>query len=83
LGSCRQVVLLANRHQTSLHTAVAECAVVSIEDELRGQVTVGFAVLKDGTNISQDQSTIDDPAILGEICQVLESCGIGKFVSKS
>ena len=27
--------------------------------------------------------TIDDPAILGEICQVLESCGIGSFASKS
>ena len=114
------------------HPAVAECAVVGIDDELRGQVPVGFAVLKDGTKISQDQleqemvgiirkeigavacfkqsvivsrlpktrsgkilrktirqlakgekvpapPTIDDPAILGEICQVLESCGIGSF----
>jgi propionyl-CoA synthetase len=118
------------------HPAVAECAVVGIDDELRGQVPVGFAVLKDGTKISQDQleqemvgiirkeigavayfkqsvivsrlpktrsgkilrktirqlakgenvpapPTIDDPAILGEICQVLESCGIGSFASKS
>ena len=118
------------------HPAVAECAVVGIDDELRGQVPVGFAVLKDGTKISQDQleqemvgiirkeigavacfkqsvivgrlpktrsgkilrktirqlakgekvpapQTIDDPAILGEICQVLESCGIGSFASKS
>ena len=46
---------------------------VGIENELRGQIPVSFAVLKDGTIISQDQSTIDDPAILGEICQVLES----------
>ena len=37
------------------HQAVAECAVVGIDDELRGQVPVGFAVLKDGINISQDQ----------------------------
>ena len=118
------------------HPAVAECAVVGIDDELRGQVPVGFAVLKDGTKISQDQleqemvgiirkeigavacfkqsvivsrlpktrsgkilrktirqlakggkvpapPTIDDPAILGEICQVLESCGVGSFASKS
>ena len=118
------------------HPAVAECAVVGIDDELRGQIPVGFSVLKDGTNISQDQleqemvgiirkeigavacfkqsvivnrlpktrsgkilrktirqlakgekvpapPTIDDPAILGEICQVLESCGIGSFASKS
>ena len=109
---------------------------VGIDDELRGQVPVGFAVLKDGTKISQDQleqemvdiirkgigavayfkqsvivsrlpktrsgkilrktirqlakgekvavpPTIDDPAILGEISQVLESYGIGSFESKS
>ena len=37
------------------HQAVAECAVVGIDDELKGQVPVGFAVLKDGSNISQDQ----------------------------
>jgi propionyl-CoA synthetase len=30
------------------HPAVAECAVVGIADELRGQRPVGFAVLKDG-----------------------------------
>ena len=117
------------------HPAVAECAVVGIDDELRGQIPVGFAVLKDGINISQDQleqemvsiirkeigavayfrqsvivsrlpktrsgkilrktirqlakgedvpapPTIDDPAILKEICQVMESCGVGSFASK-
>ena len=117
------------------HPAVAECAVVGIDDELRGQIPVGFAVLKDGTNISQNQleqemvsiirkeigavayfkqsvivsrlpktrsgkilrktirqlakgedvptpPTIDDPAILKEICQVMESCGVGSFASK-
>lgn len=37
------------------HPAVAECAVTGIDDELRGQVPVGFVVLKDGINISQDQ----------------------------
>ena len=37
------------------HTAVAECAVTGIDDELRGQVPVGFVVLKDGIEISQDQ----------------------------
>ena len=30
------------------HPGVAECAVVGIDDELRGQGPVGFAVLKDG-----------------------------------
>jgi propionyl-CoA synthetase len=37
------------------HQAVAECAVTGIDDELRGQVPVGFVVLKDGIDISQDQ----------------------------
>jgi len=34
--------------------------VVGIEDELRGQIPVGFEVLKDGANVSQYQSTIDN-----------------------
>ncbi len=37
------------------HPAVAECAVTGIDNELRGQVPVGFVVLKDGIEISQDQ----------------------------
>lgn len=37
------------------HPDVAECAVTGIDDELRGQVPVGFVVLKDGIDISQDQ----------------------------
>ena len=37
------------------HPAVAECAVTGIDDELRGHVPVGFVVLKDGIEISQDQ----------------------------
>ena len=35
------------------HPGVAECAVVGIDDELRGQVPVGFAVLKDGVDMDQ------------------------------
>ena len=34
------------------HPAVAECAVTGIDDELRGQVPVGFVVLKDGIELS-------------------------------
>ena len=34
------------------HPGVAECAVVGIDDELRGQVPVGFAVLKDGVDMN-------------------------------
>ena len=37
------------------HSAVAECAVTGIDDELRGQVPVGFVVLKDGVEMSQEQ----------------------------
>jgi acyl-coenzyme A synthetase/AMP-(fatty) acid ligase len=34
------------------HEAVAECCVIGIEEELRGQIPVGFVVLKQGVNIS-------------------------------
>jgi propionyl-CoA synthetase len=30
------------------HEAVAECAVVGIDDQLKGQLPIGFVVLKDG-----------------------------------
>jgi len=113
------------------HEAVAECAVLGIEDELKGQVPAGFVVLKDGYTIENDvlvpelvqiirnnigaianfkqaaivkrlpktrsgkilrktirsladegkaviPSTIDDPAILGEIKETLRSLEIGK-----
>lgn len=36
------------------HPAVAECAVVGIEDELRGQRPIGFIVLKDRQTIDED-----------------------------
>ncbi|MBL7825748.1 MAG: AMP-binding protein [Saprospiraceae bacterium] len=35
------------------HPAVAECAVVGIDNELRGQVPLGFVVLKTGTQIEE------------------------------
>jgi len=37
------------------HPAVAECAVTGLEDDLKGEVPVGFVVLKDGVNISNEQ----------------------------
>ena len=43
------------------HPAVAECAVVGIADELRGQRPVGFAVLKDGQAI--DESTLEQNTV--------------------
>lgn len=36
------------------HPAVAECAVIGVKDDLKGQVPVGFAVLKDGFTLSPD-----------------------------
>jgi propionyl-CoA synthetase len=36
------------------HTAVAECAVLGIADELRGQRPIGLVVLKDGQTITED-----------------------------
>lgn len=39
----------------SNHRAVAECAVVGIADELRGQVPIGLVVLKDGQKITAAQ----------------------------
>jgi acyl-coenzyme A synthetase/AMP-(fatty) acid ligase len=37
------------------HPAVAECAVIGIEEDLKGQVPVGFVVLKGGVDISEAQ----------------------------
>lgn len=36
------------------HGAVAECAVVGVADELKGQLPVGYVVLKAGADIDQD-----------------------------
>ncbi|MDN3516159.1 propionyl-CoA synthetase [Aquisalimonas lutea] len=39
------------------HEAVAECAVVGIADELKGEMPVGFVVLKDGAEV--DHGTLE------------------------
>ncbi len=44
------------------HVAVAECAVVGIRDEQKGQVPVGLLLLKDGANI-------DEPGLVAELVQ--------------
>jgi acyl-coenzyme A synthetase/AMP-(fatty) acid ligase len=36
------------------HPSVAECCVIGIEEELRGQVPVGFVVLKQGVDITSE-----------------------------
>ncbi len=37
------------------HPDVAECAVLGVADKLKGQVPIGFLVLKDGTNKDHDE----------------------------
>ncbi len=37
------------------HPAVAECAVIGVADELKGQVPVGYVVLKAGADIEEEQ----------------------------
>ncbi len=41
------------------HDAVAECAVIGIQDSLKGQVPIGLVLLKDGANISEAQLQAD------------------------
>ncbi|WP_193173577.1 propionyl-CoA synthetase [Nisaea nitritireducens] len=46
------------------HPAVAECAVIGVADQLKGQVPLGFVVLKDGVNTPNEQ-------ILKELVQMV------------
>lgn len=115
----------------ALHEAVAECAVIAVQDDLKGHVPLGLVVLKDGTQVTEGNlqrelvalvrerigalacfqralvvkrlpktrsgkilravlrkiadgeayappSTIDDPAILGEIAERLGQAGLAK-----
>ena len=43
------------------HSCIAECAVVGVADDLKGQVPVGFFVLKAGTQI--DEETVEKEVI--------------------
>jgi propionyl-CoA synthetase len=45
----------------SEHPDVAECAVVGVEDALKGQIPVGFVVLSAGVN--RDESEIEEECI--------------------
>lgn len=36
------------------HPAVAECVVIGVHDELKGQVPIGLTVLQDGSNVSAE-----------------------------
>lgn len=41
--------------QVASHHSVAECAVIGIHDDLKGQIPLGFVVVKSGDDISQFQ----------------------------
>jgi len=55
------------------HPAVAECAVVGIEDADRGQVPLGLLLLKDGVNI-------DEGSLQGELVGMVRN-SIGAFAN--
>lgn len=62
MGRCDDVINVAG-HRLSTgrmeeivgsHPAIAECAVIGVNDQLKGQLPMGFVVLKDGVNIDTD-----------------------------
>ena len=48
------------------HRYVAECAVVGIQDELKGQMPYGLVVLKNGISVSQDQIQVEVKQMIRE-----------------
>jgi propionyl-CoA synthetase len=55
------------------HPAIAECAVIGIHDEDRGQVPLGLLVLKDGSNITAD-------TLYAELVQMVRN-SVGAFAN--
>ena len=63
MGRCDDVINVAG-HRLSTgemeeivgsHSAVAECAVIGISDDLKGQLPMGLVVLKDGADVSAEE----------------------------
>jgi acyl-coenzyme A synthetase/AMP-(fatty) acid ligase len=48
------------------HFAVAECAVIGVQDDMKGQKPVGFVVLKSGETITENQLETDLVAMVRE-----------------
>lgn len=46
------------------HEVVAECAVIGVNDDLKGQVPLGFVILKDGVSISEEVLNTDVIALM-------------------
>ena len=57
----------------ALHPAVAECAVIGVQDDDKGQVPLGLLVLKDGAEAALD-------TIGSELIQLVRS-NIGAFAN--
>jgi propionyl-CoA synthetase len=53
----------------SSHPAIAECAVVGVADALKGQVPVGFAVVKDPNSIATLQTRL---ALEGDVMKTID-----------
>jgi propionyl-CoA synthetase len=53
----------------SSHAAVAECAVVGVADQLKGQVAMAFVVLKDASLVTETKQRL---ALEGEIMRVVD-----------
>ncbi len=53
----------------SSHPAVAECAVVGVADQLKGQVAIAFAVLKDAGSVASADQRL---ALEGEIMRTVD-----------
>lgn len=41
------------------HTAIAECAVIGVNDDLKGQVPLAFVILKDGVSINEADINVE------------------------
>jgi propionyl-CoA synthetase len=53
----------------SSHAAIAECAVVGVADQLKGQVPVGFAVVKDPNAIATLEARL---ALEGDVMKTID-----------
>jgi propionyl-CoA synthetase len=53
----------------SSHAAIAECAVVGVADQLKGQVAVAFAVVKDPSSVADPQARM---ALEGDIMKTVD-----------
>ena len=66
----------------SSHQAIAECAVLGVRCEIKGQVPVGLAVLKAGTNITEEQLEKEVVAMIRQDIGPLASFKVLRVVTR-